>query len=280
MPRSRHRALILAGLAIPLVAFHLSLKKQVRPEDVVDLAAMANRPAAWQGKVAADFDLKTLGGESFRLADHVGREVVVLNFFATWCGPCRQEMPELARFADQYKGRPLRLLAIDVEEKEAVVRAFVAKEGVALVVALDESGGVARAFGVGSYPTTVVVGADGSIVLHQNGAISNADVTLAPVVRQALLRVERGEGIERQAYLSLAGKPASLAPDGQPVLAGRALAISERMDCPCGCEHKVAKCDCKTAKAIRWRLAREKLDGRTDEQVARDMDREFCMRGM
>jgi cytochrome c biogenesis protein CcmG/thiol:disulfide interchange protein DsbE len=280
MTRDRLNAVVLVALAIPMVGFHLALKKRVKPEEVVGMVATANRPAIWQGRVAAEFELKTLEGETFRLSDHVGKEVVVLNFFATWCGPCREEMPELARFAGQYQGRPLRLLAVDVEEKEAVVRSFVARTNVPLAVAIDDSGGVARQYGVDSYPTTVVVGADGAIVLHQSGAISNADVTLAPAVRQALLRVERRQGIDRETYLARARGSAIVAPDAPPVLTGRALEISQRMDCPCGCVDKVAKCQCKTAKAIRSRLARESLEGRTDEQIVKDLDREFCMRGM
>jgi thiol-disulfide isomerase/thioredoxin len=280
MSRDQLRALIVVGLAIPFVAFHVARKKQIKPEEAAQLAAWAVRPATWQGRVAADFDLKTLDGKRFRLAEHVGREVVVLNFFATWCGPCREEMPELTRFLDRHRGRPLRLIAIDVEEKEAVVRAFVSQAKVALEVAMDESGAVARSYGVESYPTTVVIGADGSIVLHQTGAVRNADVTLAPVVRDALLRVERGEGIERGAYLSRAQTAPNVGPDGSPLLRGRALAISERMDCPCGCADKVAKCGCKTAKGIKRRLAVDKLEGRTDEQIAKDLDREFCMGGM
>jgi len=276
----RLRALVVVGLAVPLVAFHIALKKQVAPEEVTHLADIANRPAVWQGRLAADFELKTLVGETFRMADHVGKEVVVLNFFATWCGPCRQEMPELARFVESQRGHPVRLLALDVEEKPELVHKFVADTRLTLDVAIDETGSVAQSYGIRSYPTTVVVGADGSILLHQSGAIRNADVTLGPVLRDALARIGRGEAISREAYLTRVSAAPPAVTDGVPELRGRALGISQRMDCPCGCDDKVAKCGCKTAKNVKRRLSSQPLEGRTDDEIAKALNREFCMGGM
>ncbi len=276
----RWMPVVAAGLAIPLAAFHLVLKPRVKPEDAARIASMAARPGKWQGRVAPELEITTLNGEVFRLSDHVGREAVVLNFFTTWCGPCREEMPELARLMARNASRPVRFLAIDVEEKRTIVDAFVEDARVTLPIALDESGSVAKSFGVESYPTTVLVGADGRVLLHQSGAIRNADVSLRPVLEQALASLSRGEGISREAYLETARREVASTPARERPLSGRALQIAQEMDCPCGCSDKVAKCECRTAKAIKRRLAGAALGGRTDEEVMRELNREFCMKGM
>jgi peroxiredoxin len=281
---SRVLGLIALGSAVPLLGMHWALKRQVKPEDVAHLTRFVSRPTQWQGRVAPSFELPTLEGETFRLADHVGREVVVLNFFATWCGPCREEMPELARFHAKNASRPVRLVAIDDEEKKDLVAAFVERLEIPFAVLLDEPGNVVEAYGASSLPTTVVIGADGRILLYQTGAIRNADVTLEPVLAPELLRLERGEGISREAYLEAARTErypsATPAPPESAGLQGRALEIARKMDCPCGCDDKVGECGCKTAKSIKTRLASSALEGRADEDVIRELNKEFCMGGM
>jgi peroxiredoxin len=279
---SRSLGLLALAFALPMQGMHVALKRQLKPEELAQMASMAMAPGQWQGRVAPDFELPQLDGGTFQLADHVGQEVVVLNFFATWCGPCREEMPELSRFDASNKSRKVTLLLIDAEEKRELVSSFVKREGLQPRVALDEPGEVVKAYGVSSYPTTVVIGVDGRVALYQSGAIRNADVTLEPSVAAQLSRLAAGEGVSKDAYRKALRTEVYTSPQAAstPRLDGRALEIAQKMDCPCGCSDKVFKCNCKTSKGVKQRLASTPLANRDDADVIRALNREFCMGGM
>ena len=285
MTKDRLHLITVVLLALPVVGIHIAYKQHPSAEEIAATSRFLARPAQWQGKTAPDFELETLEGELFRLSDHVGREVVVLNFFATWCAPCRIEMPELNRMVAQNGEEPFAILGIDAAEQADLVSAFVAEVPVSFPVAIDEKGYVAKAFGVASFPTTVVIGADGRIALYQTGRISNVDVAFAPFLGANLQAIRAGQGISRDTYLDAAAResyplnPASPARD-DVALGERARRIAEAMDCPCGCEHKVASCSCSTADKIKERLASDSLEDRSDADVIRELNREFCMEEM
>jgi len=282
------RLLALLSLAsLVLVGLHVAYKRQPSADDLAMMSRIINRPELWRGKIAPDFELTTLEGERFALADRVGHEVVVLNFFATWCGPCRTEMPELNRLADQLRGRPFTLLGIDANEKRELVEEFVQEHGVGYPVAIDEGNEVGTQLGVESYPTTILIDQDGRIAMHQSGAITNVDVAFAGVLETALRTVEGGRGTSKDAYLAAAATevyparpPASPSPDEDARLGERGRRIAAAMDCPCGCDHKVEKCGCRTSKRLRARLATLEADPRTDADLMQELNREFCMEAM
>ncbi len=276
--------LAIVTLALPLVGLHAAFKQHPDAKEVDQLRTAFRRPGEWQGKLAPDFELEMLDGSRFNIADHVGREVVVLNFFATWCGPCKIEMPELGRFQAQRGGKPFRLIGIDVEEKRELVEAFVRDVPVSFPVGIDETGWVKKSYGVESFPTTIVIGADGHIVLYQTGAILNADVGLAPQVDAQLELIRIGQATTKDAYLaglkSERYPPAAVHRTGGPVLGGRARDIASSMDCPCGCSDNLQSCGCSTARKAETKLAALPLEGRKDADVKEELNREFCMKGM
>jgi peroxiredoxin len=110
-----------------------------------------------------DFALKDLNGNVVRLADLRG-SVVIVDFWATWCPPCRQSLPHLQAISNEYGGRGVKVVAIAMDNQgESVVRPFVAKNNLTFTVLLPD-GQVDRAFGgVRSLPTTFVIGPDGMI---------------------------------------------------------------------------------------------------------------------
>jgi thiol-disulfide isomerase/thioredoxin len=275
---------VLALSAIAMIGLQIRFKPQPTADEINDSARQFSEPRQWRDRLAPEFELTQLDGTLFKLSDHVGRRTVVLNFFATWCGPCRIEMPELEQYARAHASEPFLLLGIDAEEKREAVEKFVRELKTTFPIAIDTSGDVLKRFGVTAFPTTVVIGADGRIKLYEVGAIANADVSLQPVVAPELGRLARGEGVSLDAYRAAlaaeAPQPATQPDETTGELEGRAREIAQQMGCPCGCDDKVIACSCQTSKAIRSKLQQGGLEGKTDEQVIKELNAEFCGRGM
>ncbi len=198
--RSRLVSLLLL-LALAGV-LHLRIKNFPEAEEIENSTRFMSLPGMWQGKVARDFSVELAGGDTFALGDHVGRRVVILNFFTTWCGPCRTEMPELNRFRET-RGDGIVMIAIDCGDKPEDVEAFIEQVEPTFPVGLDPERRVMRLYGVSSFPTTVLVDANGRIALYEVGAIRNADVALGPAVAANLSIIEQGGGITPERYRRL-----------------------------------------------------------------------------
>ena len=124
------------------------------------------RPVLFQ---APDFALPTLSGETVRLADLRGK-VVFLNFWATWCVPCRTEMPTIEALYQRYKGRGLDVLAVNMDKSSTTgVEAFAKEAGVTFRIVLDPSWSAARAYGVRGLPTTYLIDRTGNVVVREVG---------------------------------------------------------------------------------------------------------------
>jgi peroxiredoxin/Cu/Ag efflux protein CusF len=125
-----------------------------------------SRPASFQ---APDFTLPTLSGGTIRLADFRGK-VVLLNFWATWCVPCRMEMPALEALYQRHKDAGLAVLAINLDTlSTAGVEAFVQEVMVTFPVALDPSWSIARGYRVLGLPTTYLIDRAGNVVVREVG---------------------------------------------------------------------------------------------------------------
>ena len=118
---------------------------------------------------APDFTLSTPSGASLSLAELRGK-VVLLNFWATWCVPCRKEMPAIEALYQRYKDRGLEVVAISLDKVAAApVEAFVKEAGVTYRVALDPTWATARAYGVRGLPATFLLDRTGNVVLRELG---------------------------------------------------------------------------------------------------------------
>ncbi len=127
--------------------------------------AWAARPVrtAWpRRKPTPALQLTLLDGTAWTLAECLGHPVL-LNFWASWCGPCVEELPALARLAEREAHDGLRILAVNYREEPDAVQRFLARSPVALDVALDRDGAAAKAFDAHVFPTTVAIGADGRV---------------------------------------------------------------------------------------------------------------------
>ncbi len=148
--------------------------------DVVDDRA-ARTGVADVGERAPDFELETLEGETVRLSDLRGRPVVV-NFWASWCNPCRKEFPLLAETLDENRGSDLAVVGVTYRDIESDSRDFVAEMDATWPQAIDDDGSVARAFGVRAIPVTFFVDADGVIAARLFG-FSSPDALDEPLDR-------------------------------------------------------------------------------------------------
>jgi peroxiredoxin len=111
---------------------------------------------------APDFTLKTVAGPNLRLAEQRG-QVVMVNFWASWCAPCKQEMPHLNQLYDKYRNTGFVLLGVNVDDDPAKAAAEAAKLGIRFPVLLDSAKAVSKAYALGAMPTTVVIDRDGQV---------------------------------------------------------------------------------------------------------------------
>ncbi len=124
------------------------------------LTGPAYEVSQWPGPVTA-FNLVDTSGKTWRPADFKGR-AVLLNFWASWCEPCRAEMPTLQQVADLYGPDKLLVLAINFKEKPARALQFAKSTGITLPVLLDVDGQVAKRWGVKVFPTTLTLDSRGN----------------------------------------------------------------------------------------------------------------------
>ena len=158
----------LVVLSFATIAFGLWLRQSDRSK-----VASESRPAAAAVKPAPDFALKTLDGSQIHLSELRGK-TVLLNFWATWCPPCKAEMPDLNALHREYgEARNFTVLGIDDEEGQADVAAFAKQNAIAFPLALDSDGAVtSNRYNVRGLPTSLIIDREGNIRDMWAGRIS------------------------------------------------------------------------------------------------------------
>jgi peroxiredoxin len=124
-----------------------------------------------QGNRALDFALENLAGEEVSLSDYEG-EVVVVNFWATWCPPCRAEIPDLEAAYQAFKGEGLVVLGVNVQDPAQLVEPFVAEMGMTYPVVLDKTGRVLKDYRAPGLPMSLIVDREGVIQARHVGYLS------------------------------------------------------------------------------------------------------------
>jgi peroxiredoxin len=145
--------------------------------------AFAALPAA--GTAAPDFVLKSHTGQNIRLKELRG-EVVLVNFWATWCGPCRQELPQLDRLQARHRQVGLRLLAVNVDDDPRKAEAMHRQLGLKLTVLFDKDKRVAERYDVDSMPATLLIDRDGRVRYVHRGYRTGYETTYEQQVRELL----------------------------------------------------------------------------------------------
>ena len=116
------------------------------------------------------FNLPLLSGGITSLASHRGK-VVILNFWATWCPPCREEMPSMEVLYNLLKSQGLEILAVNIREDRTMVQQFIRANGYTFPVPLDTNGGVGSQYGISAIPTSYILDREGKIIARIVGSI-------------------------------------------------------------------------------------------------------------
>jgi peroxiredoxin len=131
------------------------------------VVAHATALAAETDFAAPDFTLKSLDGKNIKLSEQAGN-VVLLNFWASWCGPCRKERPLLNELHEKYGALGFSVLGVNVEQDTAQARRFLADNPVVFPVLLDTENRVSQAYQVVAMPTTAIIDRHGRVrYLHK-----------------------------------------------------------------------------------------------------------------
>jgi len=149
-------------------------------------AAAQSLRKPWPGNRATPaLELNGLDGTPWRLADERGHPLL-LNFWATWCEPCRAEMPSLEKLAASRAVTGLRVVAVNFKEGEPAIRRFLSNTSLRLPVVRDADGSAARAFGINIFPSTVAIDRRGRTLFILVGELDWAGEEAAAMIRPML----------------------------------------------------------------------------------------------
>lgn len=140
--------------------------------------AVAAELQPWKGGATPPLELKDLGGKTHRLADYRGK-VVLINFWATWCEPCRDEMPSMQRLKNKLADKPFVVLAVNVGESEARISDFLHRLPLDFAIVRDHSSAVMKTWRVRGLPASYVIAPDGRIRYSFTGEFEWADDNVA-----------------------------------------------------------------------------------------------------
>ncbi|MGG3989874.1 thiol-disulfide oxidoreductase ResA [Bacillus smithii] len=127
-----------------------------------------------KGDQAPDFVLKDLHGKEHKLSDYKGKGVF-LNFWGTWCEPCKKEMPDLEKVGKEYKSKGVEILAVNVGEPDLVVKKFAEQYHLTFPIMIDGNKEVLRAYGVDPLPTTFLIDSKGRVKEVIIGGLQNEE---------------------------------------------------------------------------------------------------------
>jgi len=173
-PLSKWVARCCAVVVGPVAGFVISTLLFVAQSHAVDL-----------DNEAPDFTLKSLAGPNLRLQEQRG-DVVLINFWASWCGPCRQEMPILDRLHSRYQEAGFSVFGVNVEGKRKPAEKIANKTNVTFPVLIDEGQKVSELYDLEAMPTTVVVDRNGKVRYIHRGYKPGDEAKYIDVVKQLI----------------------------------------------------------------------------------------------
>jgi peroxiredoxin len=175
--KAQVQSIAIIGGLIVIIGAVLALSFSVAPNISVGPARI--------GQPIADFTLTDINGVAHKMSDYKGRPVLI-NAWATWCPPCRAEMPDLHAFYLQHRAEGFELLAINSGESQPEVASFIEQMGFTFPALVDPSKAVLNGLGIDGLPTSILVGRDGTVKYIHIGGLSPEMITtqLAPLITQ------------------------------------------------------------------------------------------------
>jgi peroxiredoxin len=134
---------------------------------------------------APDFSLHAMSGPNMRLKDQRGR-VVMVNFWATWCAPCQQEMPQLNRLYQKYRSSGFVLLGVNVDDDSSKAADLATKLGITFPVLLDADKRVSKLYDVSTMPSTMLIDRDGKVRYVHRGYLAGYEDAYEKQIRELL----------------------------------------------------------------------------------------------
>lgn len=174
MSRTKAIAGVLIGIGLGvIIAFGLLRINPFSREDSSSSTSDGST-LSLTGEPAPDFELESLGGSTLSLSDYRG-QVVLINFWATWCAPCRLEMPDIEAKYQQLQPE-LQVIAVNFDEPAEDVQAFVDELNLSFDILLDPGGEIQRLYRVRGYPSTFFVDAEGKLVIQHIGLMTEGQL--------------------------------------------------------------------------------------------------------
>jgi peroxiredoxin len=183
-----------AVLCVALTAVYISVTVDIHnrpiPKPQEESAQQERQPSPMEGKPAPMFELPDLNGKTVKLADYAGK-VLFINIWATWCVPCREEMPSMEALYKQIKGPGFEMLAVSVDEAGAsAVKPFMEELGLTFPALLDTKSEVAALYKTTGVPETFIVNKDGIIIHHVVGPTDWSRPEVVGLLKQYISRAK------------------------------------------------------------------------------------------
>lgn len=138
------------------------------------------------GQPAPDFSCNLLDGSKLTLSEHTGKNIIVLDFWATWCPPCVAALPKIDSLAKKFAGQGVEFYAVNVQEEPSQIKPFMTKKNLEIPVALDEDGNISELYQAKFIPQTVIIDKSGVVHDVHVGAPPNLDDELSRVIEDLL----------------------------------------------------------------------------------------------
>lgn len=161
-------------------------KQAVKAQEHAKQAQKKNEPMAMPGvgSQAKDFTVKTFSGETFKLSDYRGKKPVLINLWASWCGPCKREAPLLEKAYQMYKDQGIEFIAVAVQDQIEDSKKFVKDFNLTYPNGFDETGRLHHEYKTFGVPETYIVDKNGIIVFRKPGAVY--EHMLMPAIEAAI----------------------------------------------------------------------------------------------
>lgn len=140
-------------------------KDEYKDANVTESIPVSDSSTIQEGKLAPDFELKTTSGDTIRLSDYQGKKVI-LNFWATWCPPCKAEMPHMQKFYEESKEKGIEIIAVNltnVDRGPDALDSFIKEYGLTFTIPLDQDGDIGTQYQAFTIPTSYIIDSNGII---------------------------------------------------------------------------------------------------------------------